>query len=62
MTGVEDAQPHHLEAVCKGMSVATLLGDVKPPSFPTIPLIQLAISFALLVAATINIVLHLNSL
>ena len=46
----------------KKMSVATLLGDVKPPSFPTIPLIQLAISFALLVAATINIILHLNSL
>lgn len=46
----------------KKMSVATLRDDIKQPSFPTIPLIQLTISFALLVAAVINIVLHIRSL
>lgn len=46
----------------KKMSVASLRNDVKRPAFPTIPIFQLAISFALLVAAIINIILHLNSL
>ena len=46
----------------KKMSVATLRDGIKPTSFPTMPLIQLVISFALLVAAVINIVLHIRSL
>ena len=46
----------------KHMSVATLRDEIKPSAFPTIPLIQLVISFALLLAAIVNIVLHLCSL
>ena len=46
----------------KKMSVATLREGVKRPSFPTIPLIQLAISIALLLAAIFNIVLRIRSL
>ena len=46
----------------KKMSVATLRDDINRPTFPTIPLIQLAISFALLVAAVVNIVLHIGAL
>ena len=46
----------------KKMSVATLRDDIKRPGFPIIPFIQLAISFALLIAAVTNIVLHLRSL
>ena len=46
----------------KKMSVATLRDRIKPTSFPIIPLIQLVISFALLVATAINIVLHIRSL
>ena len=46
----------------KKMSVATLRDGVTRPSFPAIPLIQLAISVALLLAAVFNIVLHIRSL
>ena len=45
----------------KKMSVATLRDSVGPTRFPTIPLIQLAVSFALLLAAVVNIILHIRS-